>query len=151
MSMRIAPSELATLNRRMTKWADDKERAVARANYLTAVKIHNNAKKRFMPATLVSGSGRTPRYTIGTEADTQGRLLPHIRQGYLRDSIRPLRGKGTRAYVEAGTGDSYEYAAHVEFGTRFMRPRPYLFPAAEEQRRPHKEEIAKTYRTRVQV
>lgn len=145
---------ILAINKGLTRWASEKEKAVARENFRVALKVAGDAKKRFQPARRVSSPGTTPRFEIGDERDPQGRLLPHVRQGQLRNSIRAIRGQGIRAYVEAGVGDSYEYAAHVEFGSRdgrHPRPHPYLFPAAEENRRPHKEAMAAAYRTRVAI
>ena len=154
IGLTIQQRSVLALQKNLTRWASEKEKAVARANYETAIKVSNDAKKRFEKARRVSTPGTTARFEIGDERDAQGRLLPHVRQGLLRKSIRPMRGRGIRAYVEAGVGDAYEYAAHVEFGSRdgkHPRPHPYLFPAAEENRRSHREAISTAFRTRVAI
>lgn len=49
-----------------------------------------------------------------------------VRTGFLKNSIAVEIGKLVdRVIVSA------EYGAHVEFGTRYMRARPYLIPAFE--------------------
>jgi HK97 gp10 family phage protein len=50
-----------------------------------------------------------------------------VRTGHLRSSIIAKVGEWT-----ADVGADATYAACVEFGTRFMRARPFLFPAVQE-------------------
>ncbi len=57
------------------------------------------------------------------------RVVP-VDTGRLRDSIRPKELNELQWEVRTGT----EYAIYVEYGTRRMRPRPYMRPAAERVR-----------------
>lgn len=63
--------------------------------------------------------------------ETDAKLLSPVDTGLNRAEIHsnlaPNRLSGT---VEAGTS----YAVFLEFGTRYMAPRPFLFPAYEKNR-----------------
>lgn len=52
---------------------------------------------------------------------------PAVDRGILRSSIA-WQAKGRDKRV---VGTNVEYGPHLEFGTRFMQPRPFLRPAAE--------------------
>jgi HK97 gp10 family phage protein len=56
---------------------------------------------------------------------TRARLLAPVDTGRLRDSIQVDRIKWDLYRVSTGV----EYAAFVEFGTRYMPAQPYLTPA----------------------
>lgn len=64
--------------------------------------------------------------------DIEGRakLKAPVDTGYLQNSIRSSRTGAGSWRVEAGA----EYAAHVEYGTRYMAAQPYLRPALDEIR-----------------
>jgi len=64
--------------------------------------------------------------------DIEGRakLKAPVDTGYLQNSIRSSRVGPTSWKIEAGA----EYAAHVEYGTRFQAAQPYLRPALDEIR-----------------
>lgn len=54
-----------------------------------------------------------------------------VKTGRLRNSItHEIAEDGLNAAI----GSNAQYAPYVEFGTRRMRARPYLFPAFEEER-----------------
>ena len=56
---------------------------------------------------------------------------PAIDEGDLLRSIKALVGK-----LESFVGTNLDYGRHLEFGTkRNLKPRPWLFPAFERQRR----------------
>lgn len=58
--------------------------------------------------------------------------------GTLRRSIRlDIEDQGMTAVVSANT----EYAAYVEYGTRFMAAQPYLRPALQEQAETFKNDL----------
>lgn len=60
--------------------------------------------------------------------------------GNLKKSIGfELSANGLTATVEP----TAEYAAYVEFGTRFMNAQPYLKPAYEEQMKKFKQDLSK--------
>lgn len=64
--------------------------------------------------------------------DIEGRakLKAPIDTGYLKNSITSSRTGPSSWRVEAGA----EYAAHVEYGTRYAHAQPYLRPALDEIR-----------------
>ncbi|MFW6366618.1 MAG: HK97-gp10 family putative phage morphogenesis protein [Spirochaetota bacterium] len=60
----------------------------------------------------------------------RARFLAPYRTGRLRKSIkREIKGLTSRVYTELF------YAKFVEYGTRFMRPIPFIRPAVEAARR----------------
>jgi len=70
--------------------------------------------------------------------DTAVTIVP-VRYGRLKNSIR-IEKKGPFRYaVKAGgttvLGKYVDYAHFMEFGTRKVRPRPFLVPAAEARRK----------------
>lgn len=72
----------------------------------------------------------------------KGEFVPPT--GTLKGSIRldATKDGGLTAEVEPHT----EYAAYVEFGTRFMDAQPYLKPAWEEQKGKFRKDINKLMR-----
>jgi HK97 gp10 family phage protein len=68
---------------------------------------------------------------------TRARELAPVRTGRLRNSIY-WRKTGFLGYT---VGARVFYAGFVEFGTRFMRARPYLRPAIEEKLPEIREEL----------
>lgn len=77
------------------------------------------------------------KYKLGTEkavlalalsVEASAKGLAPVDTGTLRRSITHKPGRDVRGfYVDVGT--NVVYAPFVEFGTRFMRPQPYLRPA----------------------
>ena len=61
------------------------------------------------------------------EADAKS--LAPVDTGMLRNSISTTIGAGG---LSAEIGPTASYAAHVEFGTRRMRPQPFMRPAADQ-------------------
>lgn len=49
--------------------------------------------------------------------------------GSLRQSIKSTQTKDKEYTIKANSTGNAPYAAFVEFGTRFMRARPFLYPA----------------------
>lgn len=74
------------------------------------------------------------RAQVATSAlaiDRTAKQLVPVDTGRLRGSIHPIfSNQGLDAQVVTNV----EYAAAVEFGTRYQRAQPYLFPAAEQER-----------------
>jgi HK97 gp10 family phage protein len=63
--------------------------------------------------------------------ETDAKLLSPVDTGLNRAEIHSeLAPNRLYGVVAAGT----EYAVHLEFGTRYMRARPFLFPAYEKNR-----------------
>lgn len=63
-------------------------------------------------------------WSLGLRIQNNARILAPVDTGRLRSSIQAH--KEPRAVV---IGTNVEYAAYVEFGTRFMAAQPYLRPA----------------------
>ena len=76
------------------------------------------------------GTGDTVAETL-LLIETEAKLLSPVDTGLNRAEIHSeLAPNRLSGEVAAGT----EYAVHLEFGTRFMRARPFLFPAYEKYR-----------------
>jgi HK97 gp10 family phage protein len=73
------------------------------------------------------------RWAVGVCEHAKG--LTPVRTGYLRSSIY-AKIQGWVAEI----GSEAAYAMFVEFGTRYMQARPYLYPAIQEHL-PHLEQI----------
>lgn len=77
---------------------------------------------------------------IGTPESTG---IPDYKGGTLRRSIGlEIGNDGLTATVEP----TAEYAAYVEYGTRFMKAQPYLGPAFDEQSKIFKSDMEKLVR-----
>lgn len=63
-------------------------------------------------------------WRLALQIQNYARLLAPVDTGRLRSSVFARRGDG---YVEVGS--NVQYAAYVEFGTRYMAAQPYLRPA----------------------
>jgi len=59
------------------------------------------------------------------------RSLAPVRTGYLRSSIYAEVKSDVKEHVTK-FGAKASYAIYVEFGTRYMRAKPYLYPAVQE-------------------
>lgn len=66
---------------------------------------------------------------IGLEAEGKAKKDTPVDTGRLRNSVSHAVADAERA---AYIGTNVEYAPYVELGTRFMRARPFLRPAATE-------------------
>jgi HK97 gp10 family phage protein len=67
-------------------------------------------------------------WVFAMRVQNNARVLAPVDTGRLRSSIMATKGRdSTGPYVEIGT--NVEYAAFVEFGTRFQVAQPYLRPA----------------------
>lgn len=72
--------------------------------------------------------GRAELVKLGLRVQNEARILCPVDTGRLRSSIQMVEGQdGRGVYVTVGT--NVEYAAFVEFGTRFMAAQPYMRPA----------------------
>jgi len=98
------------------------------------VKVHTSALERFLrpPGGTVSPLGARLMVT-GINVQTRAKRQCPVDTGRLRASIQtssPFR-RGRRLVVTIGS--NVKYAGFVERGTRFMRARPYLRPALEQE------------------
>lgn len=59
-----------------------------------------------------------------------------VKTGRLRDSIDASSSILTKGYPkgQAEVGTNVEYAAYVEYGTKYMKAQPYMRPGAEASR-----------------
>lgn len=74
----------------------------------------------------------------GADMQRKAQKNAPVKTGTLKRSIG-LEADDTTATVEA----TAEYAPYVEFGTRFMRARPYLRPAYNEEKELFKKDMKK--------
>lgn len=78
------------------------------------------------PTTLGAAVAESAEYIAGTS-----KTLSAVDTGNLKNSINVNYKNGG---MTAEIGTPVHYAPHVEFGTRFMRAQPFLFPAFESGR-----------------
>ena len=74
---------------------------------------------------------------------TRARQLVPVRTGRLRDSITVQRISTSKIAVEA----TASYSGFVEYGTRYMKPRPYMRPAAAEALEKLAAELSRVFQT----
>lgn len=120
------------LKRKMLMLGDQMEKAADQGVYLTAENVREYAIKSIQtvsPGRLVNrsrqGGGVYP-HTASAEGDA-----PNTDTGKLVSSI--AAEKVGLADYEVGT--NLDYGEHLEMGTSFMRPRPWLVPALEANRK----------------
>ena len=121
----IRKNDLARLREATPASADRALRAIAQHGETHAKLIMTDS-----PA-----SGRQYRRKSVTHTASSAGNPPRVDTGNLRASIRnEKRGNLAYAVVAGGnvTGDDVGYAAHLEFGTTKMRPRPFMGPTARE-------------------
>ena len=111
----------------LQKYGSEKEKRVQGAIDLTAQLVRTDAIKS-MKSSPASGNTYKRRTVSHTASSTPN--PPRIDTGRLANSIKALVGK-----LEAFVGTNVNYGPHLEFGTRNIDPRPWLFPAFERQRR----------------
>ena len=106
------------------------EEAEGRAHKLikkTAFTIEANAKKPMMGA----HTGRIYRIgSVSHQASAPGEA-PAVDTSTLINSIGTKMLEKLKAIVYAGA----EYALHLEMGTRYIAPRPFMIPAVEQVRK----------------
>lgn len=98
------------------------------------VRIEGMPKLRAALLRVTGEAERTTQREVKRSAlnvQNGARLRVPVDTGRLRNSIaHEIDESGLNATI----GTNTEYAPFVEFGTRRMRERPYLFPALEEER-----------------
>jgi HK97 gp10 family phage protein len=119
------------------------EREIDIALFASAKHVEAQAKR-----SILSGekSGRTyKRRSVTHQASAPGEA-PASDTGRLVNSINSYLDKGkSTALVIAGRG-TVKYAAFLEFGTRLMAARPFMFPALEGSRDWIRERLAAAVR-----
>lgn len=75
------------------------------------------------------------KHAFGIEA--KAKALAPVDTGLLRNSIQTdIDGP-----LKATVGTNVEYAAHQEFGTRHQKGKPFLTPAADEQKKEFEKDV----------
>jgi len=74
------------------------------------------------------------------------KLRVPVRTGALRNSIMVQIDRGAHGSVFATVGAFMPYASYVEHGTRFQKPKPYLMPAYEQNRKWLEQELRRIER-----
>lgn len=91
----------------------------------TVVEIKLDNTKQVI--SLTQGALEKALEWIGFEAEGYAKMECPVDTGNLRNSITHTTSKDA-TYI----GTNVEYAAYVEMGTKYMKKRPYLKPAATE-------------------
>ncbi len=112
---------MARRRKRPSYWIDRKaiERAVVKAGS-EALGQAAAALEREVKTSMSTGGGasKTPS-TAGS--------IPHVQTGNLRASIQSAK-VNDRMWIVGPTTNAI-YGQYLEFGTKFMKPRPFMFPA----------------------
>jgi HK97 gp10 family phage protein len=111
----------------LQKYGNDKDKKVQEVIDLTAQLVRTDAIKSMQSS---PASGRTYKRRSILHTASSSPNPPRVDQGDLVKSIKALVGR-----LEAFVGTNQKYGPHLEFGTQNMKPRPWLFPAFERQRR----------------
>jgi hypothetical protein len=113
--------------RALKTFRSDRDQKIQDAINLTAQLIRTDAIRSMKqsPATGNRYQRRTVTHTASSSPNP-----PRVDTGRLANSVKALINR-----LEAFVGTAVQYGPHLEFGTRNMEPRPWLFPAFERQRR----------------
>jgi HK97 gp10 family phage protein len=141
------------------KYSAETQKKITESILLTAINVRTDAM-RSMKASPASGATYTRRSVTHT-ASSPG-SAPRVDTGRLFNSIRwvssateavvgvfgamDLKGGITNKSEGIGDGTRSTYAAALEFGTKNMEARPFLFPAFEKERRNFFRRITETLR-----
>jgi len=145
IKLTLSDAELAKVKRALDKWGDVVKKRLQQATAITATDIERDAKETrwggnfpedIQSSVIGATALETPPYK------EQSNLMPHIRTGILKSSIRTEKATDDLYFVRAGDS-SAPYAGFVEFGTKNARPHPFMHPAAEMNKRKWKERIEK--------
>lgn len=129
MTVRVAVKNTERLNRKLKALAGQIPDEVKNALLSGALLVEGAAKRRVMRGPK---TGRIyTRRGINHQASAEGES-PATDHGRLASSIQHwIKDAGMRIEV----GSRLIYASMLEFGTRHMGARPFLFPSLEENRR----------------
>lgn len=118
------------------------ESELAKALFASAKHVEAEAKRS------ITAGGKTGRVykrrTVTHQASAAGEA-PASDTGRLVNSINSYLN-GLTSFVIAGRG-IVNYATHLEFGTRKMAARPFMFPALEKSKDWIRERLSKAVRT----
>lgn len=136
VTVSIPPAEMAKVKRALEKWGAIVEKRLQQALYITAEDVRRDAADGFggdyaediRRSVIGGGPLPVPPYK------EQSNLMPHVRTGDLRSSVRVVRQSANEYHVDAGE-TAAPYGRFVEFGTSRSRPHPFMHPAAEMNRR----------------
>lgn len=134
MSVTIKMPDVGRASKGLETWGAETKKRMRQARYFVASAIEKDAKSGFGGdydediRRSVIGAGALPVPPYEEQSD----LMPHVRTGDLRSSIRK-EPDGEDFWVKAG-GDAAPYAAFVEYGSASARPHPFMFPAVEMNR-----------------
>lgn len=132
MEINLQIQGLESLGRATKRVQESVEKELSAGLFAAAKKIEADAKKSIMNG---QKSGRI--YTRGSvthRASAPGEA-PASDTGRLVNSINGDVVKGALESIVKAGGGIVKYARMLEFGTAKMRPRPFLFPAAESNRK----------------
>jgi HK97 gp10 family phage protein len=151
---------MENLLKNFDKYSAETQKKITDAVTLTAINIRTEAMRSMKGS---PASGRTyKRRSVTHTASSEGNA-PRIDTGRLFNSIRwiasqteaiigvfgsmDLRGNVTAKSEGLGDGTRSTYASALEFGTKNMGARPFLFPAFERERRNFFQRVTETLRT----
>lgn len=148
MSANVEIKGIEEVLKNFDKYSAETQKKITDSITLTAINIRTEAM-RAMKGSPASGRTYTRR-SVSHTASSAGNA-PRIDTGRLFNSIRwvasateavvgvfgamDLRGNITNKSEGLGDGTRSTYAKALEFGTKNMEARPFLFPAFERERR----------------
>lgn len=99
-----------------------------------SVVVNVAALNRFLtpPGGTVSPLGAR-LMTTGLKIESRAKRLCPVRTGRLRSSITTTAPFRRGRHLVVVVGSNVKYAKYVEQGTRYMKARPYLRPALEQE------------------
>lgn len=159
MNQNVEIKGVDDLLKNFDKYSKETQQKISDAVALTAINIRTEAMRAMKSS---PASGRTyKRRSVTHTASTEGNA-PRIDTGRLFNSIRwvatateavigvfgsmDLRGNVTNKSEGLGDGSRSTYASALEFGTKNMKARPFLFPAFERERRNFFQRVTETLR-----
>lgn len=77
----------------------------------------------------------------GQEIEAKAKIAAPVDTGKLQQSIKSIQIGKLTVNIKANATGLAPYAVYVEYGTRFQRKQPFLFPAYFKQRRQFIEDL----------
>ena len=160
MSAEIEIQGLDNLLKNFDKYSVETQKKITDSITLTAINVRTDAMRSMKSS---PASGRTYKRRSVTHTASSGGNAPRIDTGRLLNSIRwvasateavigvfgsmDLKGSVTAKSEGLADGTRSTYAAALEFGTKNMDSRPFLFPALERERRNFYQRVTQTLRS----